>query len=752
MMQLQLLTISSMLILGAVQACPWTCDCRAQRVNCNGLPDNFTALLDNTTAFLEMKQLDPDQLEYLLTFLLESDELLPQIHSFAVTDSDLNNASFINVPNQLVSLRLVDDKLQRVPKDTFSNSSRLRTLDLSRNEIAVIESDSFRTLRTLEVLNLSANGLTKIRGSGFSGLDQLKCLDLSRNQLTEMDDQVLQPLTKLQSLNLSENRLKALQGVFLNSLVMLQQLDVSWNRLSEVTPGLELPSLVRLLLAGNPQLGSLTKNVLVGNGGKLQTVDASQTGLKQVPAALTHSIRTLRLASNSIHAVNSGDLDSYPLLQLLDFTSNRIEKVEEDALGRLESLAVLYLTDNKLEHIPRSLPEGLKVLHLEQNSILSITDKELAVLSQLEVLLLADNKIKAVAETAFSKLSSLVALDLSRNPITALKPGYLSGPIGLEVLRLASISVTPPTDEASFPLSSTEHLITLDLSNSPGLTRQFLADTAALAASRALQELDLSHTNLEFLRSDLIHYLPQLRALHLGGNRLNCTNLQWLAIWLRRQDQAEYKDIYCASPANLWGTPVVDLQDIVASPSPDSTAIPSVGHVTDLPGHIMGHYNTTQNSTNLIKSFITSNEVTQNFSKAKLVSKKFAKRILDNEVLIVKEDSRPPTNFSGDGPETTKLPVRVSKLDEKDSHPAAMLDLSEAWNVTDEPSVVAAGYTNQQPPFLHPGMLIFWAAVLGAVAALTIFVARFTRRRKRTTSNEEDIEVSSLQAGMVELW
>nr|CAH7760061.1 unnamed protein product [Callosobruchus chinensis] len=666
MMQLPLLIISSMLILGIVQACPWTCDCRAQRVNCNGLPDNFTALLDNTTAFLEMKQLEPNQLEYLLNSLLDTDELLPQMHSFAVTDSNLNNASFINVPDRLVSLTLVNDKLQNVPQDCFSNSSQLRTLDLSRNEIAVIESDSFRTLRTLEVLNLSANSLTKIRGSGFSGLDQLKCLDLSRNLLTEMDDQILQSLAKLQSLNLSENRLKALHGAFLSSLVMLQQLDVSWNRLSQVAPGsLELPSLVRLLLAGNPQLGSSTKNVLVGTGGKLQTVDASQTGLKQVPAALTHSIRTLRLAGNSIRAVNSGDLDSYPLLQLLDFTSNKIESVEEDALGRLESLAVLYLTDNKLEQIPRSLPEVLKVLHLERNSIANISNRELAGLSRLEVLLLADNKIKVVEETAFSKLNSLVALDLSRNPIATLPPGCLSGPIGLEVLRLASISMTQPTEDASFPLSSTEYLITLDLSDSPGLTRQFLADTAALAASRALQELDLSHTDLEFLRSDLIHYLPQLRALHLGGNKLNCTSLQWLAIWLRRQDQAEYKDIYCASPANLWGTPLVDLQDLIASPLPASTAIPSVTNVTNSPRFMTGQYNITQNSTNLITSSVTGDEITENLSKAKLFSKKFVKRILDNEVLTMKGYSRPLTNFSEDVPETTELPIPVIKLNEK---------------------------------------------------------------------------------------
>ncbi|CAH2005152.1 unnamed protein product [Acanthoscelides obtectus] len=749
MMQLPLqLIILSVLLFSIVRACPWTCHCRAQRIYCNGLPDNFTALLDNNTVSLEMKQLDPNQVEELLA---DVELFLPKLQSLTVTDSYLANISFINLPDQLASLILVEDRLQNAPQDIFSNSSRLRTLDLSRNEIATIESNSFRTLRTLEVLNLSANGLTSLSDCAFSGLESLRSLDLSRNVLKQMDDKAFRSLVNLQTLSLSDNRLKSLNSVLFSSLVMLQQLDVSWNRLSWVAPGsLELPGLVRLLLAGNPQLGSSTKNVVVGTGRTLQTVDASQTGLKQVPAALTQSIRTLRLAANSISRVNSGDLDSYPLLQLLDFTSNKIETVEEDALGRLDFLNVLYLTDNKLKEIPKSLPEKLKVLHLERNSIIKVSDKEIAELNQLEVLLLSDNKIKVIEETAFSKLTSLMALDLSRNPIATLQPGCLSGPTRLEVLRLESVAMTPSTAETSFPLSSTEHLVTLDLSGSPGLARQFLADTAALAASMALQELDLSNTELEFVRSDLIYHLPQLRALHLGGNKLNCTNLQWLAVWLRRQDQEEYRDIFCASPANLWGTLLVDLQDLVVNQSPESTAA-SLGRNT-IDRQVTGQYNSKQNSTNFLTSPAESNDIAQEVRKTKLVSKKFVKRILDNEVLRMKDDSMPLRNSSGEESEATTIRVDILELNEIDLSTATIRELAPAWNATSSESVTAAEYTNQKPPFLHPGMIIFWAAVFGTVAALSIFAARFTRRRKRTANSVEDIEVSSLQAGMVELW
>ncbi|KAJ8961899.1 hypothetical protein NQ318_021517 [Aromia moschata] len=562
-------------------ACPSTCTCRNYprdnlqktssyytAVTCDGYGENVTLSLDNATRDLQVSRLNQREVEDLLENLIGTGADLPYLTNLAVTKSEIGN---VNVSadslERILSLTLSDNRLQILPV-AFLNSPDLQSLDLSLNEVRAIDLEPFRTLRSLEVLNLSANSLASMDAGSFSGLNGLKCLDLSRNNLSAIRDRVLAPLTSLQYLNLSNNRLEVLEEACFGSLAMLQQLDVSWNRLARVAPGtLHLPSLARLLLAGNPQLGrARDAAVLVGTGRRLQTVDASRTGLKQVPAALTHSIRTLRLAGNSIRTVSCGDLDSYPLLQLLDLGANGLQAVEEDALGRLDSLAVLYLADNKIRDIPKSLPERLEVLHLERNNVERVSSRDLQGLAALQVLSLSDNKIRIVDEAAFSHLVSLVTLDLSRNPVAVLHPGCLQGPAALEVLRLASIRIISPAAEVSFPLSAPEHLVTLDLSDSPGLARQLLADTAALAASRELQELDLSRAGLETIRSDLLHYLPQLRVLHIAGNRLNCSQLEWLAAWLRRQDEPEYRDVICAAPPDLWGTPLVDLQDDEVSP------------------------------------------------------------------------------------------------------------------------------------------------------------------------------------------
>ncbi|KAK9703340.1 Leucine rich repeat [Popillia japonica] len=526
----------------------------------------------------------------------------------ALTSLDFTNCSF-NAANVTFSSEQITHLSFR-NSDLSStvlalNLTNLDTLDLSNDKIKVFKYMPYRTLSNLQVLNLSANGAHSIKDGYFAGLSDLKCLDLSNNNLSILNDKILLPLSNLQYLNLSNNRLEVLNEAcfssllrlqqldvsnlqYLNlsnnrlevlneacfsSLLRLQQLDVSWNRLAKVVPGnLELPSLARLLLAGNPRLGNSRKpTLLVGTGRRLQTVDASRrrlqtvdasrTGLKQVPAALTHSIRTLRLAGNSIKTINCGDLDTYPLLQVLDFASNELKQIEDDALGRLDSLTVLYLTDNKLSNIPKSLPEKLKVLHLERNRIKIIQSNDFQNLNQLETLLLCDNKIATIQENAFNYLFSIVSLDLSRNPLEILPPGMLTTSGKLEILRLSGIPALPQLEEATFPLTSTEYLIILDLSKSPGLAHQLLEDTAALIAARELQELNLADTDIEYVRSDILHYLPQLRLLHLQGNPLNCTNLYWLAVWMRKQDEDVHAKVTCASPAEFWSIPLVDLQE-----------------------------------------------------------------------------------------------------------------------------------------------------------------------------------------------
>lgn len=510
-----------------------------------------------------------------------SNQWLKDVQNLQVLDMSSNNIS--NLKEDMLAclptlqrLRLRNNQISVLLPSVFSGlNNSLRCLDLSFNKISLLNNGVFSGLQSLQLLNLARNNLESLKEDCFRGLTSLQQLDVSQNQISSLDDGAFSELNNLQRLNLSGNRLQALGDQCFRGLQHLQQLDVSCNRISSVSPGTfqSMGSLMELILADNPVLGRLQQElmVLVGTGRRLQTVDVSRSGLTQVPAALTRSIRTLHLAGNSVTTIRCGDLDSYPLLQLLNLADNQLEELEEDALGRLEVLSTLYLSGNHLLIIPRSLPSGLITLHLQCNHIQQLNSSDLQGLPRLKHLSLRRSDITVIQNGAFSQLTALETLDLSENPLKSLPGNALSGPL-MTVLRLSHlggiISSASDTKEMSFPVTSPERLEILELDSSPVLAQQLLADTAALAAFRQLRELNLVNTGLTNLRSDLFHFLPRLRTLRLNGNQWECEGMLWLANWIRQQQkhqqqelETSLQDAYCASPPHLASTPVIQLRN-----------------------------------------------------------------------------------------------------------------------------------------------------------------------------------------------
>ncbi|CAG9823959.1 unnamed protein product [Phaedon cochleariae] len=776
---LYLVIILTLFIDGSKETCPTICQCnyhstddptlRYTSIRCHSYTDNITSLFENTTRQLEISNIDDESFSALLSDITDLKSELPFLSDLTISSSELihMNAS-AETSKWIRSLTLIDNELRDLP-GLFTNLSALETLDLSRNGMNTIETESFRTLRALIILNISSNGLESISDDGLNGLRNLKCLDLSKNNLTLLADSSFHDLSSLQYLNLSNNHLRVLNDTSFVGLVQLQQLDLSWNILSQVDPGsLQLPCLTRLLLTGNTQLGKARDAaVLVGTGRKLQTVDAARTGLKQVPAALTPSIRSLRLADNGIRSVNCGDLDSYPLLQLLDLTGNELDAVEEDALGRLESLAVLYLTDNNICEVPRSLPENLKALHLEHNEIEKVSCRDLQGLADLEVLALSDNKISMIEEGAFGQSVSLASLDLSRNPLVILPPGSLTGPRALQVLRLSFMRVVSPSGDNNFPLSTPDRLVTLDLSDSPGLARQLLADTATLAASKQLQELDVSGTNLESVRSDLLHFLPQLRTLHIKRNRLNCSQLHWLGTWLRRLDEHEYRDVLCASPPQMWGIPLIDIQVEESTTVDDVTKSPQVAErrswktiskrIVAVPQQNDLFKNKAVQASNMVDKMlnginetgkVTITETSTPLELGELSTQNANETVRSNRAHQLGLPSR--DLFIAHEEETFNDPVGAEKRNgESKTASERSIDLAPQEDV---PAGEMSKYTNDKGSdrlLLHPGLLILAVGVAVAVACVATLAVRFVRNRR--SYRQEDIEVTSLPT-ISDLW
>lgn len=443
-----------------------------------------------------------------------------------------SSVEFIYPELDTTTLLLLNNSLANVQINVARKN--LQELDLSANKLNHITKGSFSNFTNLRKLALSKNEIVNIYEGSFNGLSKLESLDLSENNITILSN-VFTPLKNLQHLNLSRNNIEFIHENYFNNW-LLQHLDLSHNNLKKVAPGALqlLPNLARLLLTDNPHLGitQLDTQLLVGTGRRLQQIDASRTGLYQVPEAFTHSVRFLSLAGNRISAIRCGDLDSYPLLQSLDFSDNKIVSVEDDSLGRLEMLLFLNINRNLMTAVPKSLPDELKYLSINNNFVKNLTIPDFKSLPNLRVLLLQNNQIRYIQDHVFDDLLSLEMLDLSNNPIQMLSTSTFDGPLSLRDLRLCYLNVSVPEQDGSFPMSSPESIQMLHLQSSPGLARQLLADSAALAALSHLQYLDLRMNNLSEIRNDLLFYLGQLKTLRLHGNSINCSAELWLKDWL----------------------------------------------------------------------------------------------------------------------------------------------------------------------------------------------------------------------------
>ncbi|XP_044012561.1 chaoptin-like [Aphidius gifuensis] len=474
------------------------------------------------------------------------------------------------------------DKSDTIINNKTNIISDIMILDLSKNFICELTVNAFRTLDNLIKLYLRDNVIDKIDENTFIDQMRLENLDISDNKLSNLPDGTLTYLSSLQILNLSGNQLTFLGVRWFETLGKLRVLDVSRNGLTKAASDAlqPLPGLSVLRLAENP-LMERDVSLLLGTGRRLETVDASRTGLLRVPAALTRSVRALRLAGNKLTCIRDGDFDGYPLLKILDLSNNQLFNIEDDSLGRLDVLEELDLSGNKLKIIPQSLPNSLLSLNLRDNIIDKLTIDDFQGIDNIQILILDNNLIDIIDEGTFSHVQNLIKLDISNNPIKKLAANSLYGPVSLINLRMSNLQYLEWNNEQQhgdmeFPLPIPDRLVYLDVSYSPILAEQLFSDNAALSACKSLVELNLINTGLTTLRSDIIYLLPQLKILGLSNNNWNCTdnNLLWLGEWIRLNQELQPSGICSDDNYEYNNTLLVDL------PSPPTPSIPSTTTTT----------------------------------------------------------------------------------------------------------------------------------------------------------------------------
>lgn len=182
----------------------------------------------------------------------------------------------------------------------LTKTPRLKYLDLSHNVIEVIDGLAFPLgLVELTTIKLANNKINKIHDNAFSTLNRLTDLDLSKNELTAITRKIFRPGSSLQNLDLSWNSLQALPDRLFDDLRNLKELKISYN-LIEVLPSstwMRVPvNIEKLDFTGNFLVCNCTMSWITGLLGKSTKVNGkcvypAEVESQELKASLT-SFRT----------------------------------------------------------------------------------------------------------------------------------------------------------------------------------------------------------------------------------------------------------------------------------------------------------------------------------------------------------------------------------------------------------------------------------------------------------------------------
>ncbi|XP_067422270.1 toll-like receptor 8 [Emydura macquarii macquarii] len=328
-----------------------------------------------------------------------------------------------------------------------------RTLpcDVSMNNSSVKFDCSARHLRSVPAamygdvteLKLSDNLIKKVFKESFQGLNNLTKIDLNRNHYSKaekeardlckkgmvIEDGAFANLTKLRELQADENYLCKIPVGLPVSLISLSlrynsMLSLCRQNFSELT------QLKELYMDGNCYYGNPCEKPFLADNGAfsdltiLTVLSLNFNNLTRVPSKLPSSLRKLYLSNNKIKTINQDDLNELSNVEVLDLSGNcprcynapfPCEPCNGDSSIQIHPLAFQYLTN-------------LQNLNLSSTSLTSIPASWFYNVSQLKVLYLSFNYLlKEIASGEFLlQLPHLEVLDLSFNYARKSYPRYIN--------------------------------------------------------------------------------------------------------------------------------------------------------------------------------------------------------------------------------------------------------------------------------------------------------------------------------------
>ncbi|KAL2098529.1 hypothetical protein ACEWY4_005009 [Coilia grayii] len=301
---------------------------------------------------------------------------------------------------------------------------------------------------------------------------------------------------------------------------------------------------------------SLTSAPLgIGEGYDILYLHNNQINNAGFPLELHHvaSVETVYLYGNQ--------LDEFPLnlpknVRVLHLQENNIQTISRAALAQLLWLEELYLDDNSISTV--GVEEGafreavsLKYLFLTKNHLSSVP---IGLPPDLKELRLDENRIAVIAEEAFENVTSLQSLLLDGNLLTdeGIDPLAFKGLVNLRTLSMARNSLTVPPSH--LPADCLEKLNLQD-------NQMNEIPVGALSGLHRLEKLDISSNQLQALTQGVFDGLLSLRQLTVRNNLWRCDcGIKWVMLWLKALPATlNVRGFMCQTPEGFRGMAIREL-------------------------------------------------------------------------------------------------------------------------------------------------------------------------------------------------
>lgn len=348
-------------------------------------------------------------------------ELLQTVRAIDLERSGVEviNGDIFPLGNIFKQLIIPHNSITELPAFLCENATKLELFDLSYNRIDKIHPTAFKgTEQTLKLLKLQNNRIKRLEKDTFANLTSLKLLDLNDN-LMKVFQADLSTGHSMMYLFLKNNRLTRLDcNAFFNSSLDFTFIDASGNHLKEVNwnCNTNCSSLGWTLNINDNRLERLVlpSSQLVKT---MSSLYASRNNIKEVSIASDlNSLLELKLAANNLTNIPKIQCDS---LEELDLSFNKISQLDDDSFENLPNLERLYLQNNNISRIDYEAftqTTRLRRFNISHNNLDKFNfSLFMPKFTHLDEIFLRGNRLKELTGWSNSFLGELQVLSISNN-------------------------------------------------------------------------------------------------------------------------------------------------------------------------------------------------------------------------------------------------------------------------------------------------------------------------------------------------